>query len=306
MKIILAGGTGFLGGSLLRRLLQDGHQVILLTRNPQAANIETHDSLKIELWDAKSIDSWAGHIEGSEAIINLAGEPIGVKRWTTSQKTQITHSRVESTKVLVGAIAAATKKPSVLINASAVGYYGHVDNGEIIEPGKKGIGHLADTCEKWETQALAAQAQGVRVALLRYGIILEKEGGVLAKMLVPFKMFAGGPPGSGLQWVSWIHREDAVDATLFCLNNTKLSGPVNVSSPEPERMRQFCTVMAKAMGRPSWVPVPEIVLKTMLGEMSDVILTGQRAVPKKLIEAGFAFNYSRLEPALKAIFSSGK
>jgi uncharacterized protein (TIGR01777 family) len=304
VKIVLAGGTGFLGASILNALLGENHEVVLLSRNPRPGDAFSQQSFKYAAWDGKTVAAWAEHVSGASAVINLAGEPIGVKRWSDTQKSLIVGSRVESTRAIIAAMAAANPRPSILINASAIGFYGHVAEGDVSETRKKGNGHLADTCEKWEHHALAAQNYGVRVVILRYGIVLERDGGVLAKMLVPFKMFAGGPPGSGRQWVSWIHREDAVRATLFCLENSKLAGPVNVTSPEPERMKEFCTAMARAIGRPSWAPVPDFVLKTILGEMSDVILTGQRAIPRKLIEAGFKFKYPHIGSAFGAIFSS--
>jgi hypothetical protein len=302
LKIAVCGGTGFIGRTLVNKLIDDKHRVVLLTRNPEAIFNHAKEQLSIVKWDGKTTNSWTEAINGTDAVVNLAGEPITIKRWSDTTKQLIQNSRLDSTKAIVRAIANSQIKPRVFLNASAVGFYGDISSGDADESRKKGAGFLAETCERWENQAKAAELSGVRVAVLRFGIVLEKGGGALAKMMLPFKIFAGGPPGSGMQWVSWIHREDVMRTILFTLENANISGPINVTSPEPVSMRDFCSTLAKALGRRSWAPVPDFVLKTMLGEMSEMLLTGQRAIPRKLQDAGFIFKFPKLEQALSVIF----
>ena len=304
MKIVLSGGTGFIGSALLKRLKEEKHSVVLLARNLEAAKRFAGDFVTIAPWDAKSVGTWADHMNGADAVVNLAGEPVVGKRWSDRQKSHILNSRVEATKALTSAIAQARQKPSVLINASAVGYYGHVESGDVTESHPRGKGFLGDTCELWEEAARAAERWGARVVCLRIGIVLEKEGGALSKMIPPFQFFAGGPLGSGRQWVPWIHRDDVVGAVLFALQHPELKGSVNTTSPNPVTMKEFCGALGRAMHRPSWAPVPVFVLRILLGEQADVLLTGQRVVPKKLEEAGFMFRHPNLHEALIAILGN--
>lgn len=302
MKIIVSGGTGFLGRPLVKRLLEANHSVVLLTRNPSSARDLKHESIQVEQWDGKSVGTWAQQMDGADAVINLAGESIGGKRWSERQKGCILNSRLDATKTLVSAIAQAKKKPSVFISASAVGYYGNVESGDVTESHPRGNDFLSDVCEKWEQESGKAVPLGVRVVNTRTGVVLEKGGGALKKMLFPFKLFAGGPLGSGEQWFPWVHRDDLIEIILSILQNPALSGPVNVSAPESVTMKEFCTALGKAIHRPSWAPVPAFVLRAALGEMSLIVLTGQRVVPKKLQEAGYTFRYPKLETALQTIF----
>ena len=297
MKILLAGGTGFVGKGLLEKLQSENNSIYVISRNPDAHKHLENKNIEIIPWD----DSLISKMEVADAVINLTGEPVVGKRWTSSQKDLLASSRIDSTRVLVNAISKANKKPQVLINASAVGYYGSPENGKITESYKKGTGFLSDICEQWEKEAQKAKDFGVRVVTLRIGIVLEKNGGALSRMLLPFKLYTGGPLGSGKQWFPWIHRDDAVNAILFSLNNSNIQGPINLTSPEPVSMGEFCNVLGKVMHRPSWAPVPEFALKALLGEMSSVLLTGQRAIPKKLTDEGYKFSYPKLEDALKAI-----
>ena len=301
MKIVLSGGTGFIGKALLRELTKAGHHVALLTRNPDAVKRLASDVVTVMPWDAQSAGTWIDAVDGADGVINLAGEPVVGKRWSEEQKSLILNSRVEATKVLTSAIGQVKKKPVTLINASAVGYYGDVESGDVTESYPRGKGFLGDTCELWEEAARAAERFGARVVCLRIGIVLEKEGGALSKMIPPFQFFAGGPLGSGRQWLPWIHRDDVVGAILFALEHPELKGPVNTVSPNPVPMKEFCASLGKAMHRPSWAPVPAFVLRILLGEQSGVLLTGVRALPKKLEEAGYPFRYPTLDAALSAI-----
>ena len=301
MKIVLTGGTGFIGSALLKRLEREKHNVVLLSRNPDTVVHFKTNFVEIDRWDGKSVGRWAEHVDGAEAVINLAGEPLAAKRWTEIQKARIVSSRVDGAKAIVAAIAGAQKKPSVLVNASAVGYYGNVESGDVTETHARGTDFLAQTCARWEEAARAAEEHGVRVVLLRTGIVLGKDGGALKKMLLPFKLFVGGSLGSGRQWFPWVHRDDVVSAILFALEKVALSGPVNVASPESVTMKEFCKRLGRVMRRPSWAPVPAFVLQIVLGEMSAVVLTGQRVVPGKLEAAGYNFQYPKLDGALEDI-----
>ncbi|HXV27988.1 MAG TPA: TIGR01777 family oxidoreductase [bacterium] len=301
MKIILTGGTGFIGKALLDRLLELEHRVVLLTRNPMQGKFLLKGYGEAQQWDGETEGPWTNHFESADAVINLAGESIVAKRWTTQQKARIISSRIKATKAIANAIAKAGKKPAVFVNASAMGYYGNVENGDVTESDPHGTGFLAETCEQWESQAREAEKSGVRVVLTRIGIVLEKNGGALQRMLLPFRFFMGGHLGSGKQWFSWVHREDIVEAIIFLLNQPTVSGPVNLVSPNPVTMKEFCKTLGKVMGRPSWAPVPAFMLRLLLGEMSEMLLTGQRVIPKKLQDAGYRFKYPNLEDALRAI-----
>lgn len=300
MRVVIAGGTGFIGNALLEQFVKGKHQVVLLSRNADGLKHLEKDTVNAEQWDAKTVGPWTKRLDGADAVVNLTGEPIAAKRWTLSQKERILKSRVDATKAIVSAIGKVGKKPSVLVNASAVGYYGNVEKGDVTESHPKGSDFLAGVCEKWEQEAHAAEKHGVRVVVLRIGIVLEKNGGALKKMLPPFQMFAGGHLGSGIQWFPWVHRDDVAGAVLFAIKNEKAAGPVNVTAPEPVTMKEFCKTLGKIIRRPSWAPVPAFALKILLGEMSDMLLTGQRAIPKKLQEAGYTFKYPKLEKALMA------
>ena len=302
MTIVITGGTGFIGSGVVQRLCEEGHRIILLTRNPKAVQHLTSQSLMVEQWDAKTVGMWASRVDGADAVINLAGEPIGEKRWSPLQKARIVESRIDATRAIVDAITHAKVKPQVLVSASGVGYYGDVENEDVTESYPKGEGFLSDTCNQWEREAQAAETFRVRVVMPRFGVVLEKNGGALKKLLFPFKLFAGGPLGSGKQWFPWVHRDDVVEILLFALKNPGLFGPVNVAAPEPVTMKQFCRALGRAMHRPSWAPVPSFVLRTILGEMSEIVLGGQRIIPQKLKTAGYRFRYPKLDEALAAIF----
>lgn len=301
MKIVLTGATGFIGQALTRRLLDLGHEIQVLVRHlPKAVQDGTRKTFV--LWDGKNAGDWWQALEGAEAVINLAGENIGARLWTSQQKHRILSSRIEATRALVKAIENIPHKPKVFLSASAVGYYGHVPDGGVTEVDSQGSGFLADVCKLWEEEAMRAQPFGLRVVTTRFGLVLEKNGGMLQKMLTPFHYFFGGPLGSGRQWISWVHRKDLIEALVFLLGREDVSGPVNITAPAPERMKEFCQTIGLILNRPSWFRVPAVILKFMLGEMSEMILTGQRVLPEKLLHAGFHFFYPSLKKALEEIF----
>lgn len=300
MTIVLSGGTGFIGKAVRERLLAAGHRIVLLTRRPGA--VRAAGSLEVCGWDARALGPWAARVDGADAVINLAGEPIAT-RWTAAVKQRIVTSRVEATRAVVSAIAQAKRKPAVLINASAVGFYGNVPEGDVPEERSRGTGFLADTCALWEEAARAAEASGVRVVTARTGIVLERGGGALKMMVPPFLMFMGGPLGSGRQAFPWVHRDDVVGAILFALERREASGPLNLVAPEAATLAQFCQALGRALGRPSWLPAPAFAVRLLAGEMADeMLLSGARVVPSRLLSLGYAFRYAKLDAALAAIF----
>ena len=301
MRIILFGGSGFLGKHLIIRLSASGHSITLITRRPEAMKQMVQSAVAVHPWT--TAEALASILDGADAIVNLMGESIGAKRWSVKRKQEILSSRLETTKAIVQAIGLASKRPSVLLNASAVGYYGNVESGDVTEEHVPGKDFLADVCVRWEEEARKAELFGVRVALARTGIVLAKDGGALQRMLLPFRLFAGGPLGSGKQWFPWIHIDDEIGAMIHLLQHAQLSGPVNLVSPESLTMKQFCSALGKAMHRPSWAQVPSFVLKAVLGEMAEaLVLGGQKVVPRKLTQSGYRFRYPGIDQALVEIF----
>jgi uncharacterized protein len=299
MKIVIAGATGLIGKLLTQSLLDSGHAVVALTRNARLPMTSSQPLLQFDHWDGKGAGSWHRHIDHADAIVNLAGESLGAKRWTKSRKLDLISSRVDPTASIVNAMKLATAKPRVFVNASAVGYYGSVEDADVTEDHPAGHDFTSALCVEWEHTAFAAMAIGVRVVLLRSGIVLDPRGGALQKMILPFRLFAGGPLGSGNQWLPWIHREDEVRAICFVLENKGVSGPVNLAAPESVTMREFSSALGNALRRPSALRVPAFVLRTLLGEMAEIVLTGQRVIPEKLLRAGFKFQFPTLKAGLE-------
>ena len=300
MKIVVAGGTGLIGKSLLNRLISTGHKVTLLTRNPGIVNKGEIALHKLQ-WDGKTIGSWSESIDGAVAVINLCGENVASKRWTRDQKIKLLDSRIDPTRVLIKAISEAGKKPSLLINASAAGFYGNYGTGEVTEDDGKGDGFLADLCDKWEQEGSCAEKYGTRVVFLRFGVVLDTSGGALKKMLPPFRMFVGGPLGTGKQWFSWIHCDDAVNVIHFALQNPQVIGPINVVAPSPITMSEFASSLGKLLERPSGLHVPSFILKLGLGEMSGMLIGGRKIIPKKLLDNKFVFSYPDIDRALTSL-----
>ncbi len=297
MKIIGAGLSGLIGREVKGRLLQR-HELVLLRHQGPAPSLPQTTTRQL-LWDPPHLGDWARELEGADAVINLAGEPIAGKRWTQTQKIRLEASRIQTTKALVDAISRCKKKPKVFLNASAIGYYGPRDSAVLDEKVDPGSGFLAEVCRRWETKAVRAESLGVRTVRLRTGIVLAKNGGALSKMVPPFHLFIGGPLGSGTQVMSWIHLEDEVNAILKALEDPAIRGPVNLTAPGAITMNEFAKTMGRVLNKPSFFRVPPIALKLLLGEMSEMLLTGQNVYPKKLLDAGFKFKYPSLELALK-------
>lgn len=301
MKIVIAGGTGFLGTALVRALASD-HDIVILSRRPSPSSAAR---VSVVPWTPDgSAGPWITSLEGAGAVINLAGESIAARRWTAAQKMRILDSRLLATRNLAAAIASASRPPAVLVSGSAVGYYGPLADDIATEDHGPGADFLATVCVKWEGQALAAASPRTRVVLLRTGLVLDRTDGALPKMLPPFWIGAGGPVGSGLQFWPWIHLADWVGLVRFALEGTSVSGPLNVTAPNPVRNRDFARTLGRVIHRPAVLPTPGFALKMLLGEMAEgLLLSGQRAIPARAEQLGFQFRYRDLEPALRAIFS---
>lgn len=301
MHVVVTGGSGFIGRALCRSLSQKGHRVTVLTTHGRAASQLFGASVTTVQWNGRDGGAWETSLEGTDAVVNLAGAPIADGRWTNARKRLLTESRVGLTKRLVEAISQRSAKPRVLISASGIGYYGANDDVVLTETAPRGDGFLAELCVEWEREARRASDFGSRVVLLRTGMVLERDGGALPKMLLPFRLFAGGPIMPGTQWVSWIHRDDHIGLIEWALATPPVSGPINAVAPEPERMKAFCSTLGRVLHRPSWLPVPESLLFLGLGELGTVMTTGQRVSPQKALHGGYMFKYPTLEPALRAI-----
>jgi len=299
MKVAITGATGFVGSRLVEQLQAQGHQPLILTRNLDAA-LKTFPNLEVVAYTPTESGPWQDVISGCDAVVNLAGEPIAESRWTAKQKQKILNSRQLSTQKLVEAIAKASLKPTVLVNASAIGFYGTSETATFDENSASGSDFLAEICQKWEAQAQKAKDVGVRLVILRFGIVLG-EGGALAKMIPAFKLFAGGPMGTGKQWFSWIHRDDLVNLIIEALTRSDIEGVLNATAPNPVRMSELCQTLGEVLNRPSWLPVPGFALEALLGEGAQVVLEGQQVLPKRTISYGFNYQYPTLKPALAEI-----
>jgi len=303
MKIAITGATGFVGSRLVVKLYDRGDDILILTRNPDKTRRIYPKSIypKIEIipYIATESGDWQKEISGCDAVINLAGEPIS-ERWTGEAKQAIVASREIGTEKIVEAIALADQKPKVLINSSAIGYYGTSETASFDENSPPGDDFLADVCKKWEKAAQKVKDYGTRLVILRTGIVLGN-GGALGKMIPPFKLFAGGPIGSGRQWFSWIHRDDLINLIIYCLDRQGISGTFNATAPNPVRMKEFCQILGEVMNRPSWLPVPDFALEILLGEGAKIVLEGQEVLPKATQAIGFDYRYPNLEAALEEI-----
>jgi hypothetical protein len=259
--------------------------------------------LEIVAYTPTESGSWQRAIAGCDAVVHLAGEPIAESRWTPERKQEILNSRQLSTQKIVEAIAQANPKPTVLVNASAIGYYGTSETATFDETSPAGNDFLAEVCQAWEAEAQKVKDAGVRLVILRLGIVLG-DGGALAKMTPPFKVFAGGPIGTGRQWFSWIHRDDLVNLILEALSRKDIEGVFNATAPNPVRMTELCQTIGETLNRPSWLPVPSFALEAYLGEGAKVVLEGQQVLPKRTTNYGFKYRYPTVKQALAEILAS--
>jgi uncharacterized protein (TIGR01777 family) len=298
MKLVITGASGFIGTALCQQLLQQGHTLTLFTRGaPREPNTGVK---RWHHWTPGTLRDWDSELDGVDGVINLAGEPIAEIKWTATQRRRLEKSRVDTTHVLVQGCAKAKHTPKFLINASAVGYYGPHGDEIITEEAPAGADFLSQLCLNWEAEAMRAEQLGMRVIRLRTGIVLGRGGGALEKMVPPFKWFTGGPLSSGKQWMSWIHLEDQVRLILYLIENQQAAGPINATAPNPARNKDFSRALGKVLHRPSWIPVPGLILRIGLGDMADMLLTGQRVMPAAAQNLGFVFRYPNLPEALRA------
>ncbi len=294
MKIVVAGASGLIGRALVAALHERGDDVRQLVRRPAKEPGEI-------FWQPAMRELDPTAIEGVDAIVNLAGENIAGGRWTAARRQRILSSRVEATRTLVTTCAKLARKPAVFVNASAVGIYGETGDSEVTEASPPGLGFLPETCLIWETNAEGAARLGVRTVLLRFGVVLAREGGALAKMLPVFRIGLGGRLGAGAQWMSWVSLDDVVGAVLHAIDRAECRGAINVVAPAPVTNAEFTATLADALGRPALFPVPAWVLRAIFGEMAtETLLVSTRARPARLIETGYGFRYPAIAPALRA------
>jgi uncharacterized protein (TIGR01777 family) len=303
MRIVIAGGSGFLGSALTRTLAAEGHDVVILTRQTSPTG-ETRPHVSFTSWTPDgSAGPWSSVVDGATAVVNLAGESIAAKRWSAAQKRKLRDSRIFATRSLTSAIRQSSRPPASLVSGSAVGYYGDRGDETLTEAAAPGHDFLAGLAEEWEAAAGDA-ADITRVALVRTGIVLDRRGGALPKMLPPFKMFVGGPLGSGRQYMPWIHKDDWVRLVSWMITAEGARGPVNATSPSPVTNADFSRALGRALGRPSLLPAPAFALRIAMGEMADaLLLSGQRALPARATDLGFSFRYSGIDEALVSVLA---
>lgn len=302
MKIVIAGGSGFVGRHVAETCSREGFLVTILSRQPAADSQKASLSHRTLHWDGQQVGPWAQECDGADVVLNLSGASIADRRWTPRRKRDLTDSRVQSTQTLLRAIESWKTKPHTFLSASGIGFYGDRGSDRVEETAPPGTGFLSELCQAWESSAMEGQRLGLRVIPMRFGMVLGREGGALAKMTGPFRLFLGGPILPGSQYVSWIHQEDLARLILFVITTPSVTGPVNAVAPEPVTMRDFCTALGSALNRPSWLPVPETVLRIALGELATMLTTGQRVYPQKARDEGFSFSYETVEQALHALF----
>jgi len=294
MRVVIAGGTGFLGAALVRHLQDEGHAVTVLTRRPERRHHVR--------WDPNGpVTEWAHGLENADAVVNLVGAPINA-RWTAAYKQALWNSRVNVTRSLVAAMRSVQRIPPVLVNASAIGIYGPRGDEPLTEASPTGSGFLADLGRAWEQEALAASPP-TRVVVLRTGIVLARDGGALPQLALPLRLFVGGPVGSGRQYVSWIHRDDWTAMVVWALGREAVAGPLNATAPDPATNQELTGALGRVLHRPAFLKAPAFAVRLVLGEMAEAVLTGQRVLPEKARSLGFEFRHPRLEPALQAIYA---
>jgi len=307
MRVIITGGTGLIGRALTKELSQSGYEIVLLSRNPGKAS-GLPSNTQVIYWDGRTANGWGEMADGAEAIVNLAGESIAgdsilaliLDRWTAQRKRSILESRLNAGRAVVQAVQLAKEKPKVLVQASAVGYYGSRGEEELTEQSEPAHDSLAEICSQWEACTTQVEQLGVRRVIIRTGgVALSTEGGAFPFMLLPFRLFAGGPLGNGKQWFSWIHIADEARAIRFLIENSNAEGAFNLCAPNPITNGEFSRILGKVLHRPSFLPVPGFALQLALGERAGLITGSQKQVPKRLLELGFTFQYPGAESALR-------
>jgi uncharacterized protein (TIGR01777 family) len=307
MRIVIAGGSGFLGQALTQALVSAGHRIQILTRQTVRPDANVPDSPveRINWMPDGDVGPWARLCAGADAVINLAGESIGSTRWSNLRKAQLITSRLLPTRSLVTFMKGAEPSPALLVSSSAIGYYGDCPDQTLTEASRDGADFLAELCVEWEKEAARARSDRSRVVLVRTGIVLDPHEGALAKMLTPFRLFAGGPFGSGRQYMSWIHRDDWVSLVAWAVATPHVDGPLNATSPHPVSNAEFARSLGRALRRPALLPVPSFVLRLILGEMAGpLLLHSQRVVPARPVAGGFRFAHDTLDAALADLLPS--
>jgi len=302
MKVLIVGGAGLIGRALGESLQKDSHTVWILSRNPRAAVAPV--GVEVIQWDGKTPAGWENLVEEADAVVHLAGENIGALPWSPNRKAQIRQSREVTGRAVVEAVRQAGRKPAVLMQASGIDYYGTSLERSFNESDPPGSGFLSRVAVDWEASTRPVEDMGVRRVIIRSGPVLDATEGALPRMMLPFRLMVGGPLGSGRQWLSWIHRDDEIAAMRFLLEHTDASGPFNLASPNPVTNAQFGKALGRVMHRPYWIPAPAFLLQAVLGQMSSLILSGQRALPKRLLEMGFKFRYEHILPALEDLLGA--
>jgi uncharacterized protein (TIGR01777 family) len=305
MKIIITGGTGDIGRYLITELKQHGHELIVLSRSPQKYKGSIDSDVRLVQWDAKTADGWDSEADGADAIVNLSSENIAgdnflPARWTDEQKRKIKQSRINAGKAVVEAVQQAQQKPKLVLQSSAVGYYGPRNDGSILdESAPPGSDFLGQVGGEWEASTAPVKEMGLRQAIVRTGLVQVAESGTLQRLLFQYKLFGGGPFGGGQQWWAWIHIRDVVKAMRFLLEKEDADGPYNLTAPNPVTNKEYSKVLGRVLKRPSFIPIPAFAMRLLVGEVATVVLDGQRAVPTRLQEAGYDFQFTNLEPALE-------
>jgi uncharacterized protein (TIGR01777 family) len=302
MHLLIAGGTGLIGKALSIDLIKDGHQVTVLTRGKKTSSIP--EGVQFQQWDARTTEGWAHLLEEIDVVINLAGENLGgsgllPQRWSEDQKQRIRQSRLQAGSAITHAIMATTKAPKVLIQASGVGYYGPLGDEVATEKHPPGNDFLARLALDWEASTSEVEQRGVRRVIIRTGAVLSTKGGALPKLILPYQLFVGGPLGNGRQVLSWIHIDDEISAIRFLIDNESASGAFNLTAPNPLTNSEFGNKLGRVLHRPSLFPTPSFALRILLGEVSTLVLDGQRAQPKRLLELGYRFRFTEAETALR-------
>jgi uncharacterized protein len=307
MRVFVTGGTGLVGSRLVKGLRGRGDTPVVLTRRPEAAKQKFGDGEVVE-GDPMKAGPWQDAVDGCDAVVNLAGENIFAKRWNAAFKQMLVDSRLETTRNVVAALkrkpTRADGQPKVLVQASAIGYYGPHGDEELTEDTPPANDFMAALCYDWEKAARAVEEAGVRCAIIRIGIVLDKEGGALAELITPFKLFVGGPVAGGRQYMSWVHHEDLTGLLLLGLDNPEAKGPINGTAPNPVTNREFGKALGRALHRPSFMPAPGFGLRVLLGEVAQIVTTGQRVLPRRALGLGYAFTHPTIDEALKQILAS--
>lgn len=297
-RVVVTGGTGFIGAALCAELEAAAYEVVVLSRG-EGAGVS---GIRRVRWDARGPQGWGHEVDGAFAVVNLAGDNIGSGRWTAGKKRAIRESRIDAGRAVTAAVSAAKARPEIVLQASAIGWYGDRGDEKLVEDSARGEGFLPSVAREWEDSTAEVEGFGVRRVIVRTGVVLGR-GGMLERAALPFRLFAGGIPGGGRPWLSWIHLRDAVRAIRFIIERKNASGVYNLTSPAPVRAAEFYRQLGRTLHRPVWMPLPALALRIVFGEMArELMLSGQLVLPGRLLEAGFGFEYPDLERALEEIF----